>query len=328
MNQYLAENKRVLWIALVVGILLFILKFIAYFLTKSNAIFTDATESVVNILASGIGLYSLIYSARPKDKDHPHGHGKIEFLSSAVEGAMILMASIGICYKAISGMFFPETLEKLDVGIWLILISGAINYAVGYVMLLKGRKSDSLLLEGGGKHLQTDAYTTAGILIGLGLVYFTGIKILDSVTALVFGLLIMITGYRLIRKSLSGIMDEADTNVVKDLSEILNENRNPQWVDVHKLRLIKYGASWHIDCHLTLPWYYSLKEAHEQVSDFEKTVRDNSQREVDLWVHTDPCIEESCKICIYSACRLRLHPLEKPVIWNSENIMQNAKHGL
>ena len=205
-------------IVAVTGVLLFVIKLAAWSITHSVAILTDALESIVNVTSAFIGLYSLAISAKPKDSHHPYGHGKVEFISAAIEGTLIAGAGLLIIYEAIKNLFgTPEPIGQLDYGILLITVTAVINYFVGAIAVKKGRQNNSLALVASGKHLQSDTYSTIGIILGLMLLFFTRLVWLDSVVALLFALLIVFTGYKIIRDSLKGIMDEADEELLKKM---------------------------------------------------------------------------------------------------------------
>ena len=302
---------------------------IAWYLTNSVAILTDAMESTVNVIAALIGVYSLYVSAKPKDEDHPYGHGKVEFLSAAVEGTLIIVAGFVVIYKAaVSILIHPHEIQKLDYGIILIAATALVNYVAGTICLNAGRKNSSLALIASGKHLRTDTWSTLGIITGLILLYFTKLLWLDSVVAIIFSLLIIYTGYKIIRTSIAGIMDEADIELLKKLVALLNANRRENWIDLHNLRMIKYGGTLHIDCHLTVPWYLNVREAHEEVEALATLVRKEFGEAVELFVHSDDCREFSCRICYKKDCLVRLHEFENKIEWSIENIIKDSKHRL
>jgi len=323
-----SEGIRLQVLVVVVGVLLLIVKFIAFFLTNSNAILTDALESIINVVAGAFSLYSLILSAQPRDENHPYGHGKIEFIASTLEGSMIMVAGGVIIIKSILNIFAPVPLQQLDLGILLIAISGAVNYGIGMITERKGHTSKSLVLIAGGKHLKSDAYSTVGILLGLLLIYLTGLVWLDSAVAILFGAIIGFTGYRILRSSVAGIMDEADYELLKHIVQVLNENRRENWIDIHNLRVIKYGSTLHIDCHLTVPWYLSVLEAHDEVEAVAKLVRSKIDPSIELFIHTDPCIEPSCSICSKDNCNVRQHSFKARVNWDLEKVIADRKHSL
>jgi cation diffusion facilitator family transporter len=320
------QNIRVQILVAVVSVTLLIAKFVAYYLTSSVAILTDALESIVNVVAGFFGLYSLYLSAKPRDADHPYGHGKIEFISAAVEGSMIFVAGVLIIYEAIKGLLQPSAIHQLDTGIILIGVTAAVNYILGFYCVRVGKRNDSVQLTASGHHLQTDTYSTLGILVGLALIRLTNIVWIDSVVAILFSFVILYTGYKIIRTALAGIMDETDQALLERLVNLLNSNRNENWIDLHNLRIIKYGSTLHIDCHLTLPWYLNISEAHQEIEALTELVRSNFGESIEIFVHIDPCLDFSCKICSKSSCDVRKHPREKRIEWTIENISTDERH--
>lgn len=315
------------WIAIASAFLL-IVKFTAYYITHSVSILTDALESIVNVVAGFIGLYSLYVSAKPKDMDHPYGHGKAEFVSAAVEGTLILSAGAIIIYNGTRNLFIPQVLQKIDLGIYLVGATAIINWILGFISLRQGKKNNSQALIASGKHLQTDTYSTVGIILGLLLITSTGRTWIDSAVAISFGCFIIFTGYKIIRGSLAGIMDEADMVLLKRMVHILNANRRDAWVDLHNLRVIKYGNVLHVDCHLTIPWYFNINQAHEEIDVLGELIRKDFGESLELFVHSDGCEYFQCPICDKNACPVRQHPFEKEIIWTVDNILQNQKHGV
>ena len=315
------------WVA-AISVLLLAVKFIAYYSTHSVAILTDALESIVNVAAGFIGLYSLFVAAKPRDQDHPYGHGKAEFLSAAIEGTLIGTAGLIIIYKAVQNLIHPVELHKINYGIWLIAVTACLNFIVGYFCLRTGKRNNSLALIASGKHLQTDTWSTVGIIIGLVLLYFTGYKWIDSTIAILFALYIIYTGYKILRTSIAGIMDEADVKLLSLLVEVLNTNRRENWVDLHNLRVIKYGTVLHVDCHLTVPWFLNVHEAHKEVDALGILIRKEFGESLELFVHSDGCLPFQCKICNKTDCPERKNNFEKRINWTLENISQNKKHEL
>lgn len=320
------RNIRIQRMVVVVAFFLLAIKLTAYWLTNSVAILTDALESIVNVVAGLLGLYSLTISARPRDKDHPYGHGKIEFISSAIEGTMILFAGILIIYESVQALLNPHILQQLDYGLVLISFTAAINFVMGTICVRAGRKSNSHALIASGKHLQTDTYSTLGIIIGLLIIYFSNLQWLDSFIAILFAGIIIITGYKIIRQSIAGIMDETDQELLVKMVATLNANRQENWIDLHNLRIIKFGPILHLDAHLTQPWYLNLHDAHKDIDTLADLVRKEFGESLELFIHSDGCLEFSCKICSKMNCPVRQHPFEKRIEWTIENISSNQKH--
>ena len=303
------------------------IKFWAYERTGSHAILSDALESIVNVVAGAFALYSLWWSMRPRDQTHPYGHGKIEFLSAGVEGGLIFMAGMGIVYESVQGLLYPSELKQLDLGILLVALAGAANGLLGFLLLRHGRNIHSSALQADGHHLLSDAYTSAGLLVGLAVAWFTGIVWLDSALALAFAGLLLFTGYRLVRRALAGLMDAADMELLPKVIQTLAENRRPRWIDIHNLRVVQYGGSYHIDAHLTLPWYVNLEEAHEEVTAMEHIAATHFHDALELFVHADPCIPTSCSICSLD-CAHRTSAFQESVPWTLSNVLSNQKHRL
>ncbi len=322
------ENYNFQKIVAAVGVALFVVKFVAWYMTNSVAILTDALESTINVTAGFVGLYSLYLSAQPRDANHPYGHGKVEFVSAAIEGTLIGVAGLVIIYEAISNLWHPHEIGKLDYGIILVTITAFVNYGVGTLAVRKGKKNNSLALIASGKHLQSDTYSTIGIIVGLILILVTNLVWIDSVVALIFGAIIIFTGYRILRGSIAGIMDEADEELLKRVVETLEESRRDNWIDLHNLRIIKYGNTLHIDCHLTVPWYLDVRDAHEDVDDLERLIDTKFGESIEMFVHTDPCVEYSCEICTKADCKVRERKFVKRLNWTEIDIADDAKHSV
>jgi cation diffusion facilitator family transporter len=324
-----ARILRIQQVAVGLGLIIMLVKFTAYYYTHSNTILTDALESIVNIVAGTFALYSLILSSKPKDVDHPYGHGKIEFIATGFEGILIVLASLLIIWKSILNFFHPEVIHHLEFGVILIVISGTANYLIGYHLEKKAKLYNSLILDADGKHLKADGYISLGILLGVLVIWLTGIQLLDNVFAILAGIFISYTGWRLIRRSLSGIMDETDTTIITSIVEHLNAHRPSSWIDVHNMRVIQYGSTLHVDCHVTLPWYYTLEQTHTEIEDIAQLINQYSPYPVEVFIHPDPCLPPmSCKLCQLKDCAVRQHPFEKKIEWNFANATVNRKHKL
>jgi cation diffusion facilitator family transporter len=321
-NSSIAFQK---WIA-AVGIILFIGKIVAWKLTNSDSVFSDAMESIVNVISAFMGLYALYLGGKPRDENHPYGHGKVEFVTSAIEGSLITIAGVMIIYEGTNSLLSNKVLNKLDWGIWIIAATAIANYVLGYISIQKGKAENSIVLISSGKHLQSDTYSTLGVVISLVLVYFTKLIWIDSVVALALGFYIITIGYKIIRQSLSGIMDEADPAMLGRLAEFLNENRKSEWIDVHNMKIQQFGSRLHIDAHITLPWYFELRTAHNEMETMIKEIAENTDRTVEFNFHMDDCKPTSCPICDIKNCPVRQSEFLKKVEWNGENISQPDKH--
>jgi len=316
------------WVV-ITSIILFALKVAAYFLTNSVAVLTDALESTVNVVTGFTGLYSLRLAARPRDDNHPYGHGKIELISASFEGILILVAGLIIVYEALINLLHPHVLGQLSTGILIVSSTALINYGLGWWAISTARKHHSMALEASGKHLHSDTWTTLGIVGGLLLLRLTGIVWIDSAVAMIFAVFIIVEGGKIIRKTVAGLTDEADAELLQRLIVAFNQQKREAWIDLHNLRVIKYGPILHLDCHITVPWYFNVNQAHEEVSALESLIAAEFQQSLEMFVHTDGCVPpNSCRVCPLEHCTERKAPFEGRLEWTLENVTLNQKHGM
>jgi cation diffusion facilitator family transporter len=299
-------NFRMQRIVAIVAVILFVFKIVAWWMTQSVAVLTDALESTVNVVAGFISLYSLYVAAKPRDKEHPYGHGKAEFVSAAVEGSLVAIAGLVIIYEAINNIIHPHVIQQLDTGMAIIGFTALANYATGWYAIRTGKKNNSLALIASGKHLQSDTFSTIGIILGMALIFFTNWIWLDSVVAMGFAFFIIYTGYGIVRSSIAGIMDEADQEMLEKLVASMNTNRRENWV--------------------TVPWFLNVHEAHNEVDAFSALARDEFGESVELFVHADGCLDFSCRICSKTNCNERKIAFEKRIEWDVHNIASDEKH--
>lgn len=318
---------RIILLSFLVSIVLMLIKFSAYLFTHSNSILTDALESIINVVATGFAYYSLQLSAKPKDLDHPYGHGKIEFFASGVEGGLIIIAGIIIFYKSIFSFINPIEIHQLDWGIYLISFTALVNFILGKYLVVQGKKLNTDVLVADGKHLQIDTYSTLGIIIGLILIHFTKIVAIDSIVSIIMALYIIYNGFVTIRPAIAGLMDETDLIVLDKIQSLFIKHCNPQIIDIHNLRIQKYGSELHIDCHATMPYYMSLEKSHSTIKDIEDFLKTELGHDLEIFIHVDPCIPElSCKICGIDDCHVRKYPFERKIDWDINSLMTNKKH--
>jgi cation diffusion facilitator family transporter len=290
--------------------LIFIGKLTAYFLTNSVGILTDALESTVNVVTGFITLYAVYISIKPKDENHPFGHGKAEFMSASVEGFLIIIAGLIIIFEAIKRLFVPVEVSQLDIGIIIVAIAGLLNYFIGSYSIKIGKRYNSIALISGGKHLHSDTYSSIGLVIGLVLLYYTKLAWLDSLIALVFGTIIIVTGLKILKKTTSNLMDEADFKLIEQFGNIIDNNKSNEWIDVHNFKLIKYGNVFHINCDLVLPWNLYLSDAHEEGEKLRNLLVSNFPEDIVFNLHTDECFKKYCKNCKRVDCKERTDDFE------------------
>ncbi|NWF89179.1 MAG: cation transporter, partial [Ignavibacteriaceae bacterium] len=276
-------------------------------------------ESVVHIMATSMALFSIILSHKPPDESHPYGHNKIEYFSAGIEGFLIFTAAIVIIYSAINDIIFGSQLKQLDIGALIIFIAAIINLYLGYYLIRIGKKTNSITLIADGKHVLTDSYTSAGVIIGVLLVIITGYTLLDPLFAIAVAINILYTGFVLIRESIGGLMNESNFQVVKKLADVLSENKKNYWIDIHELRYWQSGDRIFLDFHLILPHYFTIQQSHTEENKIEKLIQvefPNSQ----IKIHFDYCISELCKFCSYDECKVRMFTKEIDFKWDAKKM--------
>jgi cation diffusion facilitator family transporter len=295
-------------ISLVVSLGILAAKYQAYRLTGSTAILSDALESIVNVVAAVFALGGIVFAGRPADRNHPYGHGKIEFFSAAFEGGLIAFAAVVIIYEVVQSFFRGVEIRELEIGLLIIVVTGAANLALGWFLVRTGRKHDSLTLVADGQHVLSDFWTSAGIVVGLLLVRATGLAWLDPLVAAVVALNLMWTGFRLVRHAAGGLLDEEDTELLDRLLQVLRSYVGQGIIRIHHLRAIRAGRFHHVDAHLVVPEFWSVDRAHEVAEELsEKVIRD-LRIEGELVFHTDPCHRAYCAMCDLADCPVRRHP--------------------
>ncbi len=312
-------KKKAAWISLSIGIGMFFAKMGAYFVTGSAAIFSDAAESVVHVMATSMALYSIILSSKPADESHRYGHGNVEFFSVGIEGMLILIAAIVIIYGAVSNIILGTELRSLNTGVLVIAAAGIINLVLGNYLIRTGKKTNSLTLIADGKHVLTDSVTSFGVMMGIILVIFTDYVILDPIMAIIIAFNILYTGYRLIRESIGGLMMETDPKIIGKIAQLLSVNKKEHWIDIHELRYWQSGDTIFIDFHLILPYFFTIEQSHEDEKDIDEKLMSNFANS-QIKIHFDYCVPDLCKFCSYDKCEVRKEDKTIPFEWNSEKL--------
>ena len=308
-------------VSLAVSIALLAAKYQAYLLTGSTAILSDALESIVNVVAALFALGGLAFAGRPADRNHPYGHGKIEFVSAAFEGGLIAFAAVLIIAEVARSLVRGVELRSLETGLLIVLGAGLVNLALGVFLLRVGRRHQSLTLIADGQHVLSDFWTSVGILVGLGLVRLTGLAWLDPLVAAVVALNLLRTGYRLVRQAASGLLDEEDPELLQRLLTVLRRHVGQGVIRVHHLRAIRSGAYHHVDAHLVVPEFWPVERAHELAEDLAARVIGELGVEGELEFHTDPCHRAYCSMCDLDDCHIRREPiLDRPVLTLEEAV--------
>ncbi len=299
------------FLSIVVAGLIFYVKFLAFRMTGSQALFSEAMESIVNVLAAVIAFFVIIYAAKPADKDHPYGHGKMEYLSAALEGGLIAFAAFLIIVEAVQAFYESTPLVSLEAGLGLLAGTAVANLTTGIFLKATGKRKNSLALESNGRHLMADFWTTAGVIVGLGLVIVTGLTWIDRVVAILVSLHLIKEAYSLIRKAVGGLLDEEQTTVLEQIRDVVNANKQPGIIQVHHLRVMRSGRYHHIDAHVVVPEYWSVEQAHDNTNVYERTVFANYEFSGEIHFHIDPCRRLYCQFCNVKDCPVRKEDFKK-----------------
>lgn len=265
--------KNYAWLSVAAAILTIILKTIAYLLTNSVSLMSDAAESLVNLAGALMALWMLTIAARPADEDHTYGHSKAEYFSSGAEGTMILLASLTIAFFAVQRLLNPRDLEQIDTGLIVNASASAVNLFTAIILGRAAKRYQSITLEANSKHLMTDVYTSAGVIAGIIAVSITGLNILDPILALAVAGNIVISGIGLVRKSVHGLMDKAlsDSDVMK--LEKVCEPYIKDGISFHAIRTRQAGIRKFISMHVLVPGSWSVHQGHRLLEDIESKIR-------------------------------------------------------
>ncbi len=259
-------------LSLFFGLLMFVIKAGAFWLTGSTAILSDAAESVVHVAAVSFAAYSLRLSYKPADASHLFGHAKISFFSAGFEGAMIVIAAIYIICTAIRKWIGGLELDHLDFGTGLTGLAVIINGILGWYLLTTGRRKNSIILEANGKHVLTDCWTSIGVLVGLTLTWTTGWLPWDPIFAILTALNILYSGGHLIAQSVGGLMDRAQREVGDKLKKILDRETSRHGLDYHDLRYRDMGNRQAVEVHLLFPGEIPIREGHRKATEIERVI--------------------------------------------------------
>lgn len=280
--------KKFIYLAIVAAVATISLKLFAYSLTGSVGLFSDALESCVNLIAAVVALFMITLAEKPADEEHAFGHNKAEYFSSAIEGGLIVLAAFSIIWSAIPRLLNPQPLENIGIGLLVAVGASGINLIVGLILVKNGRKNNSITLEADGKHLLTDVYTSAGVLIGIGLVKLTGWLALDAIVAIGVAINILWAGFQLMRRSALGLLDsgipeDERLKVIQVLEKLKSQN-----VDFHALLTRQAGQRKFISVHVLMPGQWTIQECHDILEKVEKDIRELFDSPVTVFTHPEP----------------------------------------
>jgi cation diffusion facilitator family transporter len=268
-----SKLKRYAWLSIAAATATIVLKSIAWWLTGSVGLLSDALESLVNLAGALMALAMLTLAATPEDDKHAYGHGKAEYFSSAFEGFLILLAAVSIAYTAIDRLLHPHVIEDIGVGLLVSVAASLINLFAARELLKAGLAYNSITLEADARHLMTDVWTSVGVIVGVGMVWVSGWLWLDPVIALLVAANIVWTGWQLLQRSVSGLMDEAiPKEQIEAVGAVLEKYRQ-QGLNFHALRTRQAGRQAFITLHVLVPGDWTVQRGHDRLEQIETDIR-------------------------------------------------------
>jgi len=287
-----ASLTRFAWLSIGAALVTILLKTGAYFLTGSVGLLSDAIESLVNLAGAIMALLMLIIAARPADEDHVYGHSKAEYFASVTEGVLILGAALGIIIAASQRLLHPKAIEQLGLGLVVSLAASVINFVVSRILLQAGKEQQSISLEADANHLMTDVWTSVGVIGGVAIAGFTNWQILDPIVAIVVALNIIWTGFQLVRRSVSGLMDEVLPAQELKLIEGVMAKYREKGVNFHAVRTRQAAARRFVSVHVLVPGAWTVHDAHHIAEDFENDIRNTLGGVITVFTHLEPAEDE------------------------------------
>jgi cation diffusion facilitator family transporter len=320
----MSVRVRLMVTSLVLGLVLIGIKGTAAYITGSVALASDAIEGVVNIAAAAFGLWAIRFAESPADRNHPYGHGRIEFFASAFEGSLILLAAIFIVVSAAERIQHPAVVGKLDYGILLSACAGIGNGVLGYHLWKQGKKLHSKLIEADGIHLMTDLASSVAIILGLIAVMLTGWNWLDAAIAIAVAVWMVRTSAGLLFESVHALLDRDDPEFSARLVTVLNRVTFKEIIAVHEMRTRRVGSKRVIDWHIVVPEYMTVSEAHHKVDHITAVLSQELSEQSEFVSHTDPCEQRYCSSCEVDDCKIRLGVFQSKIPFTVESITERG----
>jgi cation diffusion facilitator family transporter len=298
------------WLSLIVGAFAMALKFWAFRVSSSTGILSDALESVVNVSAGIFLIFAMRFALAPPDREHPYGHGKIEFITAIFEGGLVTFAAITILYEGVRAYFEPRALADLGQGIWILALAGLCNGALGLFLMKIGKSVHSMSLTADGKHVFSDFLTSIGLITALLLMSWTNWLWLDSAFAIGLGLLLLATGIPLMKEAMDALLDSQKTELLEKIRLSVEKNHVPAIIRLHHVRAMRHGHRIYVGGHVVVPEFWPVQKAHDLVEQFENSVVNEIFLEGEMEFHVDPCRRLFCELCEVSDCPIRKEPLK------------------
>lgn len=316
------ELKLASRISLVTGIVVLVLKTLAYQQTQSQALLSDALESIINVLTALVSIWVVYYSSQPADEEHPYGHGKVEYFSAAFEGGLVAFAGMMIIAESMKALMSGRAISHIQEGLGFAAAATLGNLLLSAYLFWVAKKNHSAVLKANAIHIFSDILTTAGAALGLFLVWLTGKVWIDAVTAIIMAILLVRSAYLVMRNSMGALLDETDEETLSKLAAVLDAHRFPGIIDIHQTRIIRAGRFHHVDAHVVVPEFWDVKETHKNTVKFETAVVEDYPFDGEIVFHVDPCLQNHCSICELSDCQIRRKAYEKKKLITAKSLTE------
>lgn len=301
------------------------IKLVGYLVTGSAAVLADALESSIHIVTSGFALFAVWLSSRPGDQNHPYGHGKVEYLSAALEGLLVLLTGAAIVGVGIKRLIAPVELPALEIGAAVELLAALIALAAGTALVRAGRAIDSPTIEADGVHIRADSMTSFGGMFGVILVAVTGHLWIDALVAILLGVFLLYSGAGVVRTAVGGLMDEVNPGLMEKIADTMLEVRVEGWITPHAAKVHRLGQAFHLDLHLVFPRYWSLADAHTASHEMQDALRARFDDRVEVMIHNEPCIDTNCQFCDVVSCPIRTAEFSGEFRYSAADIAQRTR---
>ncbi|MCX7606027.1 MAG: cation diffusion facilitator family transporter [Bacteroidia bacterium] len=327
-------NSRHIWpntpegylrIAIGGAFVVFFFKVYAYFTGGGAGLLSDSTESLLNILTALMGLYGVLWAQRPRDVDHPYGHGKVDSLISGIQALLVASAAGALAYVIFQGKYRPVIPEAFIETLGYEGSAIALNGAIALLLRKGSKRFHSQILRAESWHLLSDVATSLIVLVGLTAVWAGLPSIVDKGIGLLMVVFIGYGAFQILRETGAALIDTQDPRLLHRLAEAIEKNHRPEWIDIHNVRIQRYGHALHIDGHITFPWYWSLREAHEALKELETFLRQELHRPVEFFWHMDPCEPVCCSYCELQGCMHRQQPFREKLHFTPGSLFVNTK---
>ncbi len=322
------KNKTIFasYLAFFISLVVLATKYYGYLETHSVAVLSDALESIVNVLSALFALTVMRAVSSPADEEHPYGHGKLEFFSSAFEGGLIAFASVAIFYSATKSVVEGSQLQEISKGFFYLSAATLINLLLAFYLKRVAKQAKSEALAASSAHLFSDVWTTVGALIGLFMVERTGVTWIDPFIAYLVSAHLGYSGYVIVRKAVGGLLDEMDPKSIQRIADAFMKIRKPGLIDLHNIKLIRSGNFHHIDGHIVVPEFWDIQHCHEEINKFEKLVLKDYGSDGEVALHLDPCHRHFCSRCDFPQCPIRQREFKKLLPLDYKHLIQGPSY--